>query len=72
MGVLSLSLTIWLVKWTVASKVTAVRVHLDLVNTAAALTGNGGYFVRLTVMWEVAAERSCIRGTGDCTRMTQV
>lgn len=63
MGLLSFSLTIWLVKWTVASEVTAVRAHLDLVNIAAALTGNGRCSVRLTVMWEVVdrvLERSCI------------
>lgn len=72
----SLSLTIWLVKWIVASKVKAAMVHRDPVNITASLICNGRHFVRLTVRWGVTDRVLCARvcvytcGSGDCVQMS--
>lgn len=80
-GQLSLSLTIWLVKWTAVSKVNPAMVHRDPVNITAALICNGRHFVRLIVRWGVtgcvlpASARMYLAlyvGSGGCVQMTEV
>lgn len=73
-------LTIWLIKWTVVSKVKAVMVHCDPVNISAALICNGRHFGWLIVRWgvvdRVLRSRMCMYlssyvGVGDCAQMTE-
>lgn len=56
----SLTLTIWLVKQIVVSKVTTARVLHDPVNTSAALICNGSHSVRL-----VSVVGGCALGTAS-------